>query len=330
MADGLVKIGNVSFNGRFVLAPMAGVTDSSFRTICKEHGAAATYTEMVSAKALVYKDKKTAGLLQISDGERPCAAQIFGSDPDIMAEAADLVLSVSNADFIDINMGCPVHKIAGNGDGCALMRDIKKAEKIIGKVSAKVKTPVTVKFRLGWNEEEKNAVEFAKMAESAGAAAVCVHGRTRAQLYSGKANWEELYKIRNAVKNIPFIANGDVNTPQDALDILSKTGADVAMIGRGAMGNPFIFDMANALYSGEEPKTPTYEERIREARKHMELAVSRRGEKVAMLEARRHVNWYLKGMPGTKKLKERICRLSSFEELSEVLSQLENEMMEGR
>nr|WP_297176366.1 tRNA dihydrouridine synthase DusB [uncultured Agathobaculum sp.] len=317
-----MQIGCVTLAGRMVLAPMAGVTDRAFRQICREQGAALTVTEMVSAKALTYGDKKTPGLLALGETEHPAAAQIFGHEPETMAEGAKIAREISGCDIIDINMGCPAPKIAGNGDGSALMRDPALAARVIGAVVHAVDVPVTVKFRKGWDEKSVNCVEFARMAEQAGAAAIAVHGRTRAQQYSGSADWDAIAAVKQAV-SIPVIANGDVAVPEDAARILEHTGADAVMVGRGALGDPWIFSRANALLeTGVCPPLPPFAERIDTAVRQIELAAAYKGERVAMLEARRHVNWYLKGQSGLKAFKMRICALERLDELYPLADEL--------
>lgn len=317
-----MQIGSVTLAGRMVLAPMAGVTDRAFRQICREQGAALTVTEMVSAKALTYGDKKTPGLLALGVDEHPAAAQIFGHEPETMAEGAKIAREISGCDIIDINMGCPAPKIAGNGDGSALMRDQTLAARVIEAVANAVDVPVTVKFRKGWDEKSVNCVEFARMAEQAGAAAIAVHGRTRAQQYSGNADWDAIAAVKRSV-SIPVIANGDVAVPEDAVRILRHTGADAVMVGRGALGDPWIFARANALLeTGVCPPLPPFAERIDTAVRQIELAAAYKGERVAMLEARRHVNWYLKGQSGLKAFKMRICALERLEELYPLADEL--------
>jgi tRNA-dihydrouridine synthase B len=246
-------IGNIEINSKLALGPMAGVTDLAFRAVCRELGAGLTYTEMVSAKALVYQDSKTRGLLLLGEAEHPAGAQIFGSDADCMAEAAALALELSGADFIDINMGCPVGKVVKSGDGSALMRDPDNAMRIIDAVRKNVSCPVTVKIRKGWDKGSVNAVEFAQMAQDAGASAIAVHGRTRTQMYSGKADWDIIRDVKQAV-TVPVLANGDVFTAEDAARILRYTGADMVMVGRGALGNPWLFMQAKALLDGVTEK----------------------------------------------------------------------------
>ncbi len=324
-----MQIGSVSLAGRLVLAPMAGVTDRAFRQVCREHGAALTVTEMVSTKALCYQDKKTPALLALGEGEHPAAAQIFGHEPETMAEGARIARAVSGCDMIDINMGCPAPKIAGNGDGSALMRDPALAARVIEAVACAVDVPVTVKFRKGWDEQSQNYVEFARMAEQAGAAAIAVHGRTRAQQYSGAADWEAIRAVKQAV-SIPVASNGDVAEPEDVLRILDATGADMVMIGRGALGDPWIFERANALLAtGVCPPLPPFAERIDTAVRQIELAAAYKGERVAMLEARRHVNCYLKRQSGLKAFKTRICALERLEELYHLAEELKQTVQDG-
>ena len=316
-----MKLGNLEIMGDLVLAPMAGVTDLAFRTICAELGAAVTVTEMVSSRALIYQDKKSRSLLH----KTPlgvCGAQIFGNDPSVMADGAALALEASGADFIDINMGCPMPKIANNGDGSALMKDPERASKVIAAVVNAVDVPVTVKFRKGWDEKSVNCVEFAKMAEQSGAAAITLHGRTRSQQYSGTADWDVIREVKQAVC-IPVFANGDVAEPEDAVRILAHTGADGVMIGRGSLGDPWLFERANALLeTGTCPALPPFAERIDTAVRQIELAAEQKGEHIAMLEARRHVNCYLKRESGVKTFKNRICALTKLSDLYEIADEL--------
>jgi len=322
----MTKIGNIVINSKLALAPMAGVTDLAFRTICRELGAGLTYTEMVSAKALVYKDKKTHSLLKLGENEHPSAAQIFGSDINCMAEGAALALEISNADFIDINMGCPVGKVVKSGDGSALMREPEKAMKIIEAVVKAVSCPVTIKIRKGWDKGNVNAVGFAKMAEEAGASAIGVHGRTRTQMYSGKADWDIIREVKNAV-GIPILANGDIFKPEDAVRILKYTGADIAMVARGAMGDPWIFEQAAALLSEEAvPIKPPIGKRAETALRQFEIAAKQKGEKIACLEARKHYAWYLRGVPHSGYFKEQISKAATLDDLRKITEGIKKEL----
>jgi len=321
-----MKIGGVEIAGRVALAPMAGVTDIAFRGLCRSLGAALTCTEMVSSKALMYQDRKSRELLRLGEGEHPAAAQIFGSEPEVMGEAAAKALEVSGADIIDINMGCPVGKVVKSGDGSALMREPDKAMRIIESVCASVKAPVTVKIRKGWDKGSVNAVEFAQMAEAAGAAAITVHGRTRAQMYAGVADWDIIRDVKKAV-TIPVIANGDVFSGQDAARILRYTGADMVMIARGAFGDPWIFARANAALAGqEEPPLPPLAERIDTAVAQFELAAKYRGEKIACLEARRHFCWYLRGVAHSGAFKRRIVAVETLEDIRALAAEIKREL----
>ena len=319
-------LGNIEINSKLALAPMAGVTDLAFRTICRELGAGLTYTEMVSAKALVYQDGKTRSLLRTGESEHPSGAQIFGSDTACMAEAAALAHEISGADFIDINMGCPVGKVVKSGDGSALMRDPDKAALIIEAVVKNVKCPVTVKIRKGWDKGNVNAVEFAKMAQAAGASAIAVHGRTRTQMYSGKADWDIIREVKNAV-GVPVLANGDIFTADDAVKILRYTGADIAMIGRGALGDPWLFQQANALLTGEDvPRRPPIGKRAETAMRQFELAAEHLGERVACLEARKHYAWYLRGVPYSGYFKTQISKAESLDDLRKITDGIKKDL----
>ena len=321
-----MTIGNIEIKSKLALAPMAGVSDLAFRTICRELGAGLTYTEMVSAKALVYKDKKTRELLKLGEEEHPIAAQIFGSDIECMAEAASIALEICNADIIDINMGCPVGKIVKNGDGCALMRDPDKAMRIIESVAKNVPCPVTIKIRIGWDKGNINAIEFAAAAEQAGTSAIAVHGRTRAQLYSGKADWDVIREVKKAV-TIPVIANGDVFTAQDAARILKYTSCDMAMIGRGALGNPWIFAQARELLDGADVSPlPPVGHRANIAMRQIETSAQIKGERVACLEARRHYAWYLRGVPYSGYFKERISKAETLDDLRDITEGIKREL----
>ena len=313
-----MKIGNVEVASRLALAPMAGVTDLAFRRLCREMGAGYSCTELVSAKALCYQDKKSRTLLKMAPNEHPAAAQIFGSDITCMAEAAQIAAEVSGAEVIDINMGCPVGKVVANGDGSALMKDPEKAARIAEAVVKASPVPVTVKMRRGWDKGSINAVPLAKMLEQAGVAAICVHGRTRAQMYAGQADWTTIREVKEAV-SIPVMANGDVFTAQDAVRILQFTGADMAVIGRGAFGNPWLFTQAEAALRGEDiPPLPPLAERIDTAMRQMAWAVEDKGEHIAMLEARKQFCWYLKGVSHANYYKEQIVQVERWEQLKEI------------
>ena len=311
-------IGNVKIDTPLALGPMAGVTDIAFRAVCREQGAGLTTTEMVSAKALMYQDSKTKQLLVLGEGEHPAAVPIFGSDPGCMGEAAAKAVELSGADILDINMGCPVPKVVKSGDGCALMQDITLAQEIVKSCCGSVRVPVTVKFRKGWDKGSVNAVEFAQAMEDAGAAAVAVHGRTRAQMYSGQADWDIIKAVKEAV-SVPVIANGDVFSGEAAVRIFKYTGADMAMIGRMAFGNPWIFSECIAAIEGSPiPPKPPLEERCETAMRQFRMAAEFKGEKLAVLEARKHYAWYLKGVARAGYYKRLIMQATTLEELEKI------------
>lgn len=311
-----MKIGTVEISAPLALAPMAGVTDLAFRAVCRAQGAAYTVTEMVSAKALCYQDKKSLPLMELAPDEHPAAVQLFGSDPGCMEEAAAIVLEKAHPDILDINMGCPVPKVVKSGDGSALMRDPKLAVQVARAVLRGAGgLPVTVKLRTGWDKGSVNCVQVALALQEAGVAAVAVHGRTRTQMYAGRADWNVIRDVKAAL-DIPVMANGDIFSGEDAARILRYTGADIAMVGRGVFGNPWIFRDARAvLAGGAVPPPPTLQERCDTAMAQFRLAREHKGEKIACLEARRHYAWYLKGVPHSGYWKSELCKAQTMTDL---------------
>lgn len=319
-----MQLGPYEIPGHTVLAPMAGVTDYAFRTVCARLGAAVTVTEMVSSRALVYQDQKSLGLLRKTESGL-CGVQIFGNDPGIMAEAAQLALEKSGCEFVDINMGCPMPKIVNNGDGSALMRDPELAGRLVEAVRAAVSVPVTVKVRKGWDKGSVNVVEVAKILEQAGAAAIAVHGRTKTMLYSGVADWDSICQVRQAVR-IPVIANGDVFSPEAARRCRARTGCEMVMVGRAAFGNPYIFQMIEQELAGGESSLPPLSQRLDTARQQFDLMLEDKGEHIACLQARKHLAWYLRGVPYSGYYKETVSHLSSREEVYKVLQAMQREL----
>ena len=315
-----MKIGNVQLDNEVFLSPMAGVTDLPFRTICKEKGCGMLYTEMINAKALCYDDENTKKMLNLEDDGHPVAVQIFGSDPEYMGKAASIMNQYTN-DILDINMGCPAPKVIKNGDGSALMRNPKLAAEVLTAVAKNSKKPVTLKIRKGWDDNSVNALEIAKIAEECGISALAIHGRTREQFYSGKADWDIIAEIKQSI-NIPVIGNGDVFDVQDAVNMLEKTKCDAIMIGRGSQGNPWIFNRINHyMKTGEVLPEPTLEEKISTAIKHMNLAVAEHGEYVAVREMRKHIGWYLKGLKNSAKYRDQINKITDYKEVISMLEE---------
>ena len=307
-------LGKVEIESPLALGPMAGVTDWAFRTICAQLGANITTTEMVSSRALVYKDKKSAALLRKNEGSI-CGAQIFGNDPEIMAQAAQLALEISGCDFIDINMGCPMPKIANSGDGCGLMREPTLAADIVAAVNKAVDVPVTVKCRLGWDKGSINVLDFSKRMEDSGAAMLCIHGRTRSMLYTGKADWDMIAKVK-AQLSIPVIANGDIVDGESALHCQKWTKADGLMIGRATFGNPWVFTEVQAALSGNTSyERPPLHERVNTALQQFRLAFEDKGEHIACLEARKHFAWYLRGVAHSNYYKEQISAIGKMDDI---------------
>ena len=321
-----MRLGKYEIKNPLILGPMAGVTDWAFRSVCAKLGANITVTEMVSSRALVYKDKKSAALLKKTP-EGLCGAQIFGNDPAIMAQGAQLALEISNCDFLDINMGCPMPKIANSGDGCGLMRTPELAQAIVEAVVKAVDVPVTVKCRLGWDKGSINVLEFTRRMEQAGAAMVAVHGRTRSMLYSGVADWDMIRKVKDQL-SIPVIANGDIVSAETALRCLKWTGADGLMIGRATFGDPWIFQQVSAAMAGQEiPERPCLADRVDLALEQFQMAFEDKGEHIACLEARKHFAWYLRGVSHSSYYKTQISGISSMEDIYAIAKGIKNDLV---
>ena len=320
-----MRIGNLEVNNPVALGPMAGVTDWAFRTVCAELGAGITVTEMVSSRALVYKDKKSAALLRKNAGSI-CGAQIFGNDPDIMAQAAQLALEISGCDFVDINMGCPMPKIANSGDGCGLMRTPELAGKIVEAVVKAVDVPVTVKCRLGWDKGSVNVLDFTARMEDCGAALLTVHGRTRSMLYAGTADWDMIAKVKQH-RFVPVIANGDIVSAETAMRCKKWTNADGLMIGRATFGNPWIFEEVKASLAGADvPARPPLHSRVDLAVRQFVLAMEDKGEHIACLEARKHFAWYLRGVAYANYYKEQISHIQKMEDVYRIAEGIKRDL----
>ena len=320
-----MRLGSFEMENPLVLGPMAGVTDVGFREVCARLGADITVTEMVSSRALVYKDKKSAALLKKTPTGF-CGAQIFGNDPQIMAESARLAMEISGCDFLDINMGCPMPKIANSGDGCGLMRTPELAEAIVKAVVAAVDVPVTVKCRLGWDKGSVNVLDFTKRMEQAGAAMISVHGRTRSMLYSGVADWDWIAKVKDQL-SVPVIANGDIVGPESAVRCLKWTGADGLMIGRATFGDPWIFAQVRAALDGRKiPERPCLANRVDVALEQFEMALEDKGEHIACLEARKHFAWYLRGVSHSSYYKTQISAIQTMADIYDIAKGIKQDL----
>ncbi len=315
-----MKIGSIEPENNVFLAPMAGITDAVFRLLCKEMQAGIVWSEMVSAKGMSHNNQNTKKMLFVSENEHPAAVQLFGSDPEIMGRMAKELNAYGEIDILDINMGCPAPKIVKNGEGSALSLDPELAGRIIYAVASNSDKPVTVKIRKGFDSKHINAVEMAKTAEQNGAAAVTLHGRTREEYYSGKADWDIIGEVKSSLKKIPLIGNGDIFTPEDAKKMLEYTNCDAVMIGRGAQGNPWIFKRTvHYLKSGELLPEPTLNERIATARRHLKMLVGYKGERIGVCEMRKHIGWYLKGLPHSAEMRVEVNSTTGSENMDALL-----------
>lgn len=322
-----MRIADFETSGNIFLAPMAGVTDLPFRVICKEHGCALVYTEMINAKAVCYEDENTFEMLKTLKEEGDVIVQIFGADARFMGEAAHIISMMERFRAIDINMGCPVPKVVKNGEGSALMKNMELASTIIKEVKCRSSIPVTVKFRTGWDSNSINAVEFAKMAEESGADAIAVHGRTREQYYSGKADWKIISQVKSSV-SIPVIANGDIFTVQDAIDIVDQTKADGIMIGRGAQGNPFIFKEFDEYQKTGRIPHISAQDRIQTMLEHYRKSILYKGEEKSIREMRKHIGWYLKGLKGSAKMRNEINQLTDLQEVFSLIEDYQRSLLD--
>ena len=318
----MLKIKNITLKHGLALAPMAGVTDRAFRTLCKEYGAEYMVSEMISAKGLHYHDKKTEILADFSEGERPVAVQLFGKEEAIVAEAVETVVRRFHPDVVDLNMGCPMPKIVNNGEGSAMMRDLPQAARVISAaVRAAGDTPLTVKFRTGWDASHRNAPELAHIAEECGAAALCIHGRTREQLYRPGVDLETIARVKAAV-SIPVFGNGDVDSADAAREMIGQTGVDGIMIGRGARGNPFLFAQITDVLEGRPPREISRNERLDTALRHVSLLIHFKGQRMGILESRKHLGWYLHGIPGAAEARAKINASDTEEQLQAIINEL--------